>query len=85
MTFGATIGDADQALLQHIFWKQLQIIGTTGQSPHDFRAVMRYVFDGTYEPVIDRVISLSEIPDAHKRLENRDVFGKIVVSVGRDS
>jgi NADPH:quinone reductase-like Zn-dependent oxidoreductase len=37
------------------------------------------VFRGTLKPVIDRVYPLTEIADAHRRLENKEQFGKVVV------
>lgn len=79
VTIGATTGDADQAMLQHIFWKQLEIIGATGGTRGEFEDMLGAVFDGGIEPIIDSVISLKEIPEAHERLERGDVFGKIIV------
>lgn len=81
VTFGATTGDAEGALLPHIFWKQLQVIGTTGCTLAEFHDMLEAFFEGAVTPVIDDVIGLDEIPDAHRRLEQREVFGKIVVDV----
>jgi NADPH:quinone reductase-like Zn-dependent oxidoreductase len=80
VTVGATTGDADAAMLQHVFWKQLEVVGATGCTRGEFEDALALLADGAVEPVIDDVVSLSEIPDAHRRLESRDVFGKIVVT-----
>jgi NADPH:quinone reductase-like Zn-dependent oxidoreductase len=36
---------------------------------------------GRLRPVLDRVYPLAEVADAHRRLESRDVFGKIVLTM----
>jgi len=79
VTIGATTGDADAAMLQHVFWKQLEVIGSTGATMGEFTDMLAALFDGEIEPVIDRVIDLEEIPAAHERLERGEGFGKIIV------
>ncbi|WP_254538387.1 zinc-binding dehydrogenase [Halomarina litorea] len=81
VTFGATTGDADEAMLQHIFWKQLEVVGSTGDTPYEFQQVMERVFSDELTPVVDSQIPLSDLADAHERLENRGVFGKIIVKL----
>ena len=78
VTIGATTGDANQGMLQHVFWKQLEIIGATGATRGEFADMLGALFDGDIEPVIDSVISLEEIPAAHERLSNGEGFGKII-------
>jgi NADPH:quinone reductase-like Zn-dependent oxidoreductase len=79
VTIGATTGDADEAMIQHVFWKQLEIIGATGSTMGEFTDMLEVFFAGDIAPVIDRVIGLEEIPDAHERVASGDGFGKIVV------
>jgi NADPH2:quinone reductase len=79
--FGATTGGADAALRPNIFWEQLRVIGTTGCTLFECRRLLDEFFGGSITPMIGDIISLEEIPDAHERLENGDVFGKIVVDV----
>ncbi len=79
VTIGATTGDANRAMLQHVFWKQLEVIGATGATMGEFRDMLKAVFDGDIEPVIDRVIGLEEIPAAHERLAAGEGFGKTIV------
>jgi len=50
-------------------------MGTLGE----LHRVLRFVFDGKLKPVIDRVYPLEEIADAHRRIENKEQFGKVVV------
>jgi NADPH2:quinone reductase len=40
------------------------------------------LFDaGKLKPVVDKVFPLEEAADAHRRMENRELFGKIVLSI----
>jgi NADPH:quinone reductase-like Zn-dependent oxidoreductase len=79
VTIGATTGDSDQGMLQHIFWKQLEIIGSTGATMGEFEDMLEAFFAGDITPVIDSVIPLEEIPEAHERLSEGEGFGKIIV------
>lgn len=80
LTCGATSGYAPQTDLRHIFYRQLRVIGSTMGSPSDFASVMRCVFRGQLRPVVDSVLPLKDAAEAHRRLEARNVFGKIVLA-----
>jgi NADPH:quinone reductase-like Zn-dependent oxidoreductase len=84
LTCGATSGFAPQTDLRHIFYRQLQIIGSTMGSHRDFLDVMKCVFRGQLKPVIDRVLPLREARKAHELIEQRAVFGKIVLTLHGD-
>jgi len=79
LTCGATTGYAPQTDLRHIFYRQLQVLGSTMGSHREFLDVMRCVFRGQLKPVIDRVLPLSEARAGHEAIEKREVFGKIVL------
>jgi NADPH:quinone reductase-like Zn-dependent oxidoreductase len=79
LTCGATSGAHPTTDLRHIFYRQLQIIGSTMGSKADFEEVMRCVSRGQLRPVVDSVMPLSDAVEAHKRIEARDVFGKLVL------
>jgi len=81
VTIGATTGDADEAMLQHVFWKQLEIVGSTGATMGEFTDMLDVFFAGDIEPVIDQVIDLEGIPAAHDRIASGDGFGKIIVGM----
>ena len=80
LTCGATTGATPQTDLRHIFYRQLQIIGSTMGSPKEFRDVMNCIFRGQLRPIIDRVLPLTEAGRAHELIEAREVFGKIVLN-----
>ena len=41
--------------------------------------VLGHVAAGRLRPVVDSVLPMSAVAEAHRRLEARDVFGKIVL------
>ncbi len=79
IVYGATSGPHATTDVRYIFWKQVEIVGTTMGSHSEFRAVMDLVFRGALQPVVDRVFPLERIREAHERLERGEQFGKIVV------
>lgn len=81
VVYGATTGPIAETDLRLVFWKQIELIGTTMSSRREFETVMKLVFRGELESVIDRVYPLEEIRAAHERLEAGEQFGKVVVVV----
>jgi NADPH:quinone reductase-like Zn-dependent oxidoreductase len=79
ITYGATTGAGAETDIRLLFWKQLEIVGTTMSTPAEFRAAMDRVFAGELEPVVDVVWPLERARDAHARLEEGAHFGKIVL------
>lgn len=81
ITYGATSGPNPKEEIRQIFWKQLDIIGTTMSNQQEFLDVMKLVFRGALKPVIDVVMPLEEAREAHRRLAGNEQFGKIVLTV----
>ena len=81
VTYGATSGPNPKEEIRHIFWKQLEIIGTTMSSQSEFAEVMKLVFRRALKPVVDSVLPLENAREAHQRLANNEQFGKIVLKV----
>jgi NADPH:quinone reductase-like Zn-dependent oxidoreductase len=79
VTYGATTGHAAQTDIRYVFWRQIEIIGTTMSNRTEFRTVMDLVFGGRLQPVIDVTWPLSQAREAHERLERGEHFGKIVL------
>ncbi len=80
ITSGATTGSRANTELRLVFWKQLEIMGSTMGTPTEFREVMRLVFDGVFDPVIQEVMPLSDAKRAHEILEKGNIFGKLVLT-----
>src|SRR5213594_3822287 len=60
LTCGATTGFAPQTDLRQIFFRQIQVFGSTMGSHGEFLDVMKCVFRGQLRPVVDRVLPLRE-------------------------
>jgi NADPH:quinone reductase-like Zn-dependent oxidoreductase len=82
VTYGATSGPKVEIDLRRVFWRQLEIIGTTMASRAEFEAMLRAAWAGRLEPVIDSVLPLAEARSAHERLEAGKQFGKVVLRPG---
>ncbi len=81
VTCGATTGPNPQTELRLIFWKQIEILGSSMSSRQEYREIVELLSRGKLRPVIDRVFPLSQARDAMKHLENQSQFGKIVLRV----
>ena len=80
VTYGATTGARGASEIRLIFWKQLEILGSTMGTPAEYRAAMDLVFQGKLTPVIHEVLPLEEARRAHELLEAGEVFGKLVLT-----
>lgn len=81
VTYGATTGPNPAEEIRLIFWKQLEIIGTTMANQGEFMDVMKLVFQHKLKPVVDVVLPLEKAAEAHERLAKNEQFGKIVLTV----
>lgn len=81
VTIGATSGPNPQEEIRSIFWKQIDILGSTMSNQCEFREVMKLVLRGELKPVVDVVWPLERAQDAHARLAKGEQFGKIVLTV----
>lgn len=79
VVYGATSGAEARLDLRVVFWKQIQVIGTTMSTPQEFRTAMELVVEGRIQPVVDTVMPLDQARGAHERLEAGNVFGKLVL------
>ncbi|MFQ5552198.1 MAG: zinc-binding dehydrogenase [Thermoplasmata archaeon] len=79
VTCGATTGPISETDIRYIFWRQLQILGSTMANRAEFREVMRLIWEGKFEPVIDRTFPLTKAREAHELLEDGQQFGKVLL------
>ena len=79
VTCGATSGFEAKFDLRVLFFKQLSFIGSTMGSRAELWTVLDLIRAGKLRPVVDRVLPLAAIREAHRVMENREQFGKIVV------
>ncbi|MBW3553592.1 MAG: zinc-binding dehydrogenase [Gemmatimonadetes bacterium] len=79
VVYGATTGPKAELDLRIVFWKQIELLGTTMAGRDEFREVMDLVFGGALHPVVDVVWPLDRAAEAHRRLEEGLSFGNIVL------
>lgn len=79
VTCGATAGFHPAIDLRHIFFRQVEVLGSTMGSKADLLAVLGHVAAGRLRPVVDRVLPLAQAAEAHGVLERREAFGKVVL------
>jgi NADPH:quinone reductase-like Zn-dependent oxidoreductase len=80
VTCGATTGPNVAIDLRHLFARQLSLLGSYMGTMGELHEVLKHVFAGRLNPVVDRIFPLSEIRAAHEYLEKSQMFGKIVVT-----
>lgn len=66
--------------LWKLFIKEHTVIGSYAGSRDDFLTILRMVEGGIIQPIIQQVFPLEGIPDAQRLLEERRVFGKLLVN-----
>lgn len=79
VTCGGTTGPEVAIQLPHLFIKQQAILGSTMGPRSALPLILDRLAAGDYRPVVDRIMPLSEVREAHQLLEDRAVRGKIVL------
>jgi NADPH:quinone reductase-like Zn-dependent oxidoreductase len=77
---GNTSGSEATTSLPHVFFKSLSILGSTMGSRSELFEVLRMVEREALSPVIDRVLPMSQVAEGHRLLEERQVFGRVVLT-----
>lgn len=81
VTCGVTSGPKTEIDIRHIFWKQLEIKGSTMSNQKEFRDIMKLVFERKITPVIDKIFPLDEIRKAEAYLDEGKQFGKVLIEI----
>jgi NADPH:quinone reductase-like Zn-dependent oxidoreductase len=79
VTCGATAGYHVKTDLRYVFFRNIQILGTKAASKSLLFKIIPLVQEGKLHPVLDRVLPLREAREAHRLLEERQQFGKLVL------
>ena len=79
VTCGATSGFELKTDFRYVYFKSLSILGSTMGGSHELAEVLEHVEAGKLRPVVDRVFPLEAVAEAHRRLESREGFGKVVL------
>ncbi|HLX92343.1 MAG TPA: zinc-binding dehydrogenase [Puia sp.] len=79
--YGATRGYATSLTARRIFWKQINLLGSTMGSPADFAQMVRFTELNVIKPVIDCCYSLEQGELAMQKMSEGIQFGKIVLRI----
>jgi alcohol dehydrogenase len=81
VTCGSTSGVSTDVNLMMLFQQQLKLLGSFGCRMENMANAMQKMAAGLVHPVIDTEVGFDGIDTALKRMEGRDVFGKIILRI----
>ena len=80
VTTGATTGYDTKTDLRHIFFKGINILGSTQGTRAELEQGLYWMSQGKIKSIIDSVYSLENAAEAHtKMLKGKGLFGKILI------
>lgn len=79
VTCGATSGPVADTHLGRIFWNQLRLIGSTMGTNEQFAEAVALFRAGWTPPVVDSAHHWDQAPEAWRRLESAEQFGKVIL------
>ncbi len=80
VTCGSTAGPNPAEEIRLIFWKQIDILGSTMSNRVEYAQVVKLLGEGKLHPVIDRVFPLERGREALEHLQKAKQFGKVLIS-----
>ena len=75
---GATSGANPPADLNRLFFLQLRVLGSTMGTRDELGRLARFLVQSGVRPVIDATLPLEEAVEGFRRMEQGEVFGKVV-------
>ncbi|TAF97365.1 MAG: alcohol dehydrogenase [Cytophagia bacterium] len=79
--FGGTTGNITDVVPNKVFFKQLNIFGSTMGSQKEFVEMVQFVETHQIKPVLDEIFPLSDAEAALRRMDTGAQFGKIVLKI----
>jgi alcohol dehydrogenase len=80
LTCGATAGYDPPTDIRYIWTRELMIIGSDGWRRDDLLFLVEALRTKRMVAVIDRVLPLDQVAEGHHLLEDREVFGKVIIA-----
>src|SRR6266849_8781980 len=77
---GATAGHDPKEDLRYVWTFELKIIGSNSFYNDDLKGLMALIVQGKMKPVIDKVLPLEEAAEGLRLIQDREVFGKVIVT-----
>jgi NADPH:quinone reductase-like Zn-dependent oxidoreductase len=79
---GATSGMNPPADLARVFYRQLEVVGSTMGTKGELQRLITMLDATGVRPVIDDELALTDARDAFARMVDGELFGKLVLTVG---
>jgi len=80
LTCGATAGYDPKEDIRFIWTFELKVLGSNGWAREDIGTLLELVQGGKLKALVDKIYPLAEAGEALRVIEDRQVFGKIVVA-----
>ena len=79
LTCGATAGFDPKEDLRYIWSFEIQVLGSNSFMRDDLEELLRLIQQKQLDPIIDKELPLSEVNEAFRLIEEREIFGKVVI------
>jgi alcohol dehydrogenase len=79
LTCGSTAGHMCEIDVRFLWHRETEIIGSRAYVPQDIVACLEHVASGRLQPVIETILPLEEAGKGVSLLEDRRIFGKVIV------
>ena len=80
LTCGATAGFDPPTDIRYIWRREMDILGSDGWRRQDLIDLLDAVRQGSIIPVIGAVLPLEDTAEGHRLLEDREIFGKVIIT-----
>ncbi|MES2778716.1 MAG: zinc-binding dehydrogenase [Bacteroidota bacterium] len=79
--YGATLGPFNSGVPAKIFWKQLDILGSTMGNDEEFAEMVTFVNHHQIVPIVDSVFPMDQAQAALEKMSKGQQLGKIVLKI----
>jgi alcohol dehydrogenase len=77
---GATAGHDPKEDLRYVWSFEIEIKGSNSFYDDDLAALMELIQQGKIKPVVDKVLPLEQAAEGLRLIQDREIFGKVVVT-----
>jgi alcohol dehydrogenase len=81
LTCGSTAGHECEIDVRFLWFREMEIIGSRAYVPDDIKACLQFVADKKIAPIIDKVLPLDQAGEGVRMLDERRVFGKVIIKI----
>lgn len=81
LTCGSTAGHECEIDVRFLWFREMEIIGSRAYVPDDIKACLQFVADKKIAPIIDKVLPLEQAGEGVRMLDERRVFGKVIIRI----